>query len=387
MNTEKRASPGENPDLVNQPKVPDQAELSVRSAMVEDVSSATERLALRQVERAEGPAGNEKVPKEEPDSNTAVAAIAAAKETDLATTIPESDRPVLLDAIVQFRGREFLHLPNVFHGNKTAVEYGGEVVNWSTVTRIVQLPSGQKVFVVYRPPFTQIHVWGDNFNKRRCGMKMQKAYLSTWAETFKKRSNIPVLHTERDMVVLPFVPNVNLSDVFFHNNEIDDWGECEWARDVDLEKKFELMRKIVRALKEIHDSGRSWGDLLLDNTIADKDQNVHIVDPETTFGDDVPFIEQKASDLKLTLMTFCGALLKADGFDDFGTIIDAVENEYGDNEVFRYLGEHLCGDLNFIQRIFHAIYNKERFHLAYANYMKLMRAIKDSSVQSPGASA
>jgi hypothetical protein len=375
----------ENQDNVKNPDTPDRV---TSNARVSEISSATERLALGQIEGAERLSDDERAPDEKHDSDTSTAntAIVVARETSLATTIAESDMPVLLDAMAQFRGQQFLHSPNVFHGNKTAVEYGGKVVNWSTVTRIVDLPTGQKVFVVYRPPLTQIHVWGDNFNKRRCGMKMQKANLSTWAETFKSRSNIPVLHAERDMVVLPFVPNVNLSDVFFNNNEIRDWGECEWAKDVDVEKKFEFIRKIIRALKVIHNSGKSWGDVLLDNVIADKDENVHICDPETTFPDDVPFVEQKASDLKLSLMTACGALLKADGLDDFGKVIAIVEEEYGDDEVIQYLREHLCGKLGVIQRIFHAIYNKERFHLSYAKYMELMRAIKDSGIKSPAVS-
>jgi len=273
--------------------------------------------------------------------------------------LEDDDRVFLVEEIRQLKKKTRFKAPAILKGNETATEYDSKVANFSTQTKIVELPSGRKLFLIENYNGSAVHRGLDSLMKRLTGCKMRKAKSSEWKSRFESKSQIPVIPNEADnTIVLDYIPNVNLYDLFANRDRVSDWGECDFAGDMDAEKLLEITDKIVDKVKEIHNKGIAWGELILPNMIIDKDQNIHICDPEVSYDEDVSLTEQKARDL-VDLIISISATMKQKNGVDYPDAVQRIIDRYGDVEVLSELSKLASKKPSFINKLFFG-YTKER---------------------------
>lgn len=266
-------------------------------------------------------------------------------------------------------------LPAVAAGNATATEYDSKVRNFSTITNIVTLSGGEKLFVVYNYSASRVHRALDGFMKKATGCRMKKADFKEWKEQFEQKSRIPTIECEdKNMVVLPFIPNINAYDLFANRGVIKDFGECDFANTVDTNGLLDILEKVVMEIQDSHANNITWGELILPNIIVDKDQNVHICDPETAYDDEVPLLEQKARDL-LDLIISSAAALEKDNVE-YSVVVDRILNKYDDKEVLKELQALAQKKPSMLEKIFFG-YTKARLGLKNS---KQWKSIKEAIV-------
>lgn len=258
----------------------------------------------------------------------------------------------------EFR-REAKYMTNTFTGERIAAEYDIRTNNFSTQTRIAELPDGRKVFMVYDHRGSWLHRGLDGFMKRRNGLKMRKVSREEWKAQFESKSTIPVIENDDpDTVMMPFQPNVNAHDLFAKNAGVEDFGECGWAKEAGIEEKNEMLGLLVDEVKRIHGTGTAWGELILPNVIYSKDKKPIVCDPEVRYDEDVPLPEAKARDLRDLCLSVAGALEQAHG-QNVATTVRGILDRYGDAEVIAELKKAAAERRGFISNLFFA-YEKER---------------------------
>ena len=268
--------------------------------------------------------------------------------------------------------------PSLAKGYKTATEYDSKVSNFSTRTKILNLETGEKVFAVYNYPLSFVHRLLDGASKRLAGDRMSKASSKDWKKTFESRSNIPTIECDDpDMVLLPYIPNVNAHDLFAKNHEIKDFGECSWAENITLDDKLEFGDKMVHAIEAVHNKGKRWGETILPNIIITAEKQVVIVDPETQYDKGVPLKEQKARDLRDMIMSICGALRSSEGESavDYGVVTQRLMSQYSDKSVIEELKTLVAKKPTFIQKMFRGAYESARLGISAKEYEKVAAAI------------
>jgi len=255
------------------------------------------------------------------------------------------------DQVERIKTQNRFRLPSLAHGNPTAAEYDSQASNWSTDTSIITGSDGKKVFVVNRYPFSRVHRWIDTFNRKLAGLKFSKVPAGQWKETFESRSNIPVIENDDPKVVLmPFLENVNLGDLISRNHEMTDFGGCQWADNLDLEAKLQMLDKALDQLSEIHQRGEAWGEAIIGNMIATKEQKVVICDPETLYDDDVSEAERRAGDLRDFVFSATAGMLKSGDVTDPASVVNRLLNRYGDADVIDALQKKAVKKLTLVQR-------------------------------------
>ena len=266
--------------------------------------------------------------------------------------------------------------PSLVAGAKTATEYDSKAANFSTRTAIVELEDGRKAFAVYNYPTSWIHRGLDTVSKRLAGLKMRKAPSREWKRVFEARSTIPTFqYDDPDVVLMPYIPNVNAHDLFARNKEIKDFGPCPWAGDAGLDEKLEIGERIVEELAAVHESGRNWGETILPNIIVTEEKRPIIVDPETTYDADVPDAEQRARDLRDILMSIAGALRTSEGVEDFRPVVSRLVGAYKDPEVIQALKSLAAEKPSILQKIMRAAYETARLGIKPDDYQKVMDAV------------
>jgi tRNA A-37 threonylcarbamoyl transferase component Bud32 len=296
-----------------------------------------------------------------------IAEIVGSKDEDKVADIPAD----VVEKIKTLKAKNAWVAPALVKGNKTATNYDSKVTNYSTVTNIVE-SEGQKYFVVQNYKFSGVHRALDKFMKKVTGCRMSKADSADWKQEFEKKSRIPTIKNEDpDTVIMPFVPNVNLYDLFVNRGEIKDFGECDFAVEMKKEDMLGVLRKITKKVKEMHGSDITWGELILPNMIIDKDQEVHICDPETSYNKDVPLLEQKARDL-LDFITSAAAAMKKKNTTEYGEAVSEILKEYSDPEVVRSLRELASKKPSFLSKIFFG-YTKARLGLSGTDELAAIR--------------
>lgn len=219
-------------------------------------------------------------------------------------------------------------------GTKIAAEYDIRTNNFSTQTNIMQLEDGRKVFAVYAHGGSFVHRTLDGVMKKLSGLKMKKVKRSKWKESFEEKSNIPVIRNDDpNMVLMPFISNVNAYDVFANNHDITDFGENEWAGEAGVEDKLLLAEGMVDELKRVHDDGQVWGESILPNIILDKEKRPIICDPEIRYHNSVSNTEARARDLKDLILSVCGAIKKGENDEDYPKTVHRMLSRYKNDEV------------------------------------------------------
>jgi tRNA A-37 threonylcarbamoyl transferase component Bud32 len=229
-------------------------------------------------------------------------------------------------------------VPSLAKGVRIAAEYDIRTNNFSTETRIVELPDGRKVFAVHANKASSVHRALDGLMKSLSGLKMRKADRAGWKTAFEAKSNIPVIaNDDPNVALMPYLPNVNAYDLFANNKEIKDFGECDWAGRADLEAKLGHADDIVDEIRRLHGQGKVWGEPILPNIIITKDGKPVICDPEIRYDKDVSETEAMARDLKDLIISISGALSRAEGVEDLKPVVTRLLDRYGDEEVIAEL--------------------------------------------------
>jgi hypothetical protein len=292
------------------------------------------------------------------------------------------DRVAIEAASSQLRD-DATKLPALISGIPIAVEYRGQTNNFSTQTRIVSLSDGRKAFAVYSYAASSIHRVLDGVMKHLAGLRMGKVSRKNWKEQFEMKTEIPVIESsDPHTVLMPFIPNVNGYDVFVHNKEIGDFGEIKWANKVDLEKKLELVDKIIDELRRVHEEGKVWGEFILPNIIFTKEQNVVVCDPEIEYDEGVSSLEARARDIKDILHSTCSALAKAEGMQDFPLIVKRILDRYGDEEVIGELQKLAAGKRKWWQKLTFAYEQVRTGSASQQEYEEVISAIQSYNSES-----
>lgn len=244
-------------------------------------------------------------------------------------------------------------------GHKVACEkdYDCGTASYSTKTSIIEI-GGNKYFVVYNYPGSNRHRKADTGCRKAWGEKALKASEEDWRETFVGRSLIPVHKGENDrIVVLPFIPNISLIDVLEKYEDGLFNGDYEYGRRYkDIAAKIDMIGEVSSAMRELHEEGKTWGEVIPANLGVTKEGKVLFFDPETPYVEDTSDVEQKARDLWSWCMSSCGALNRSDlEFDKYTEIINKVLNSYGDKEVVAYMQKNLCKNLSFWKTVRHPV--------------------------------
>lgn len=290
--------------------------------------------------------------------------------------LKEEDR-VAIETASSLLREQATKLPALVKGLPIAVEYSGRTNNFSTQTRIIELPDGRKAFAVYSYAASSIHRVLDGVMKHLAGLRMGKVSRARWKERFEHKSEIPVIESADPYTVLmPFLPNVNGYDVFVHNKEIGDFGEVEWANNVDLEKKLGLVDKIIDELRRVHGQGKVWGEFILPNIIFTKEEQVVVCDPEMEYDAGVSSLEARARDVKDILHSVCSALAKAEGQQDFPSVVKRILDRYEDEEVIAQLQKLVAGKRKWWQKLTFAYEQVRTGSASQAEYEDVLSAIR-----------
>jgi len=235
--------------------------------------------------------------------------------------------------------KEAKFMTNTVTGEPIAAEYDIRTNNFSTQTRIAELEDGRKVFAVYDHKGSAVHRFLDGLMKKLSGLRMAKVSRAEWKRAFEEKSTIPTIENDDpDTVLMPFIPNVNGSDLFERNREIKDFGVCHWATGAGAEEKLSLAEELVDEAKRRHDVGTPWGELILPNVIYSEDKKPIICDPEVRYDPGVTLEEAKARDLKDLCVSVAGALERAHGAD-VGKTVARLLSRYGDRDTVIALQE------------------------------------------------
>ncbi len=290
--------------------------------------------------------------------------------------LSEGDEKRTVLEIKKIKLKHRFSLPSLFAGSKTATEYDSKADNFSTRTDIITLEDGRKIFAVYNYPMSWIHRSLDGISKYLAGDKMAKASSSDWKKTFESRSNIPIIECKDENVVLmPFIQNINAYDLFARNKEIEDFGQCEFAKDIGFDGKMQVAEKIIVELRAIHQKGKTWGETPLTNIIVTPEGNPIIVDPETQYYKDVPIVEQKARDIKDVVMSVCGALKYSEKINDYKPVVDRLLFQYADKEVVEELKKVISKKTTRIEKFVMFLYGVARLRINMVEYQKVTDAI------------
>lgn len=274
------------------------------------------------------------------------------KKAELQKVALSAEQKIELDEkIIGIKKKSNRTLPAVAAGNKTATEYDSRAGNYSTTTSIIELSDGTKLFVIHNYAASRIHRALDTFMKRVTGSQMKKADHADWKQAFESKSRIPTIpYEDKNTVVLPFLPNVNLGDLFRYKDEIENFGECEFASGMDTDGLLGVVDKVVDEVEKVHQGDVAWGELILPNIIIDKEQKIHICDPEVTYDEGMPLPEQKARDLYDLIFSISAVLDKYNV--DYQVSVQRVLLGYGDQEVIAELKKLASKKPKLLEKIF-----------------------------------
>ncbi len=261
----------------------------------------------------------------------------AEKNLDGQIILSASDQAAVQEQItkLQHGARNFAPLLN---GTRIAAEYDIKVNNFSTHTKIIELPDGRKAFAVFAHPGSSLHRSLDGVMKHAAGLRMGKVSRDNWKRAFQEHARIPQIECQDPYTVLmPFIPNVNAYDVLANNKDIKDFGAMTWAGKVDASQKEVLLKSVVTEISAIHSEGIAWGECILPNLIFDDEQRAIMCDPEVRYDASVPLPEAQARDLMDIVLSSCAALRKSEGKADYASTVKLMLDTYADQNIIAVL--------------------------------------------------
>jgi tRNA A-37 threonylcarbamoyl transferase component Bud32 len=247
---------------------------------------------------------------------------------------------------------EAKYVTNTITGEPIAAGYETHATNFRTQTRLETLPDGRRIFISYDHRGSWIHRGLDNLMKQASGLKMRKGNRTEWKTWHEEGSMIPMIENDDPhTVVMPYVPNVNAYDIFLHSKEISDFGECEWVKDLDAEGKLSLACRAIDKVRQMHGSGKSWGEATTSNIIFTQDQEPILCDWEVRYDESkVSFKEACARDLKDLCMSISSALTRSEGMET-ASVVQRLLDQYGDVETVVELQNLVHQKFTLLQRL------------------------------------
>lgn len=288
------------------------------------------------------------------------------------------------------QGRGFVRPWYFVDGNPTALSYPGTARNRSTMTNIMTLDDGRRIFLI-DPKSSSFHRWSDTHLRHLSGSPARKVSESEWKTVFIEKSRIPVLNGEgedivtfpyKDIIALPYIPNVNGIDYFAYNKEINFSEEYAWAGNAGVDEKLSVAKNALSELSVIHSEGRAWGEPAAHNMlIAHEGQSVMIVDPEVLYDTDVPLLEAQARDVLDLTISIAGAMNTASdiGGAEYQDFVTELFTVYPDQDVLEE-AVRIVKPPSLAQRMLYPVYEQKRMsNLPFAEYQAITAAIRNLS--------
>lgn len=324
---------------------------------------------------AETPTARKGIPRDERDPVLFGDFIDHEQNEDGRIMLSEEEMADVILKVDEHKLRTDRSLPSILTGSPTATEYDSKATTFSTRTTIIEV-NGKKIFVVRNYPLSFIHKGMDTAYKKLSGLHMAKARSGKWKERIEEKSEIPVIdYPDKDVVLMPYVDNINAYDAFANNHDIKNFGNCEWARDMHMDGKIELARSIAIELGRVHSTGKTWGEISLPNIIITPDRRPILVDAETEYDPHVPLLERKARDLRDTLLSVAGAVHKSEGVADYSAIVKAMLDAYPSDEVVEEL-QGMDDKAGLIAPVIRRFYDTARLSIGVRERPKVFAAIE-----------
>lgn len=276
----------------------------------------------------------------------------------------------------QVRERRF-SAPSLGTGAPTATEYESHITNFSTRTAIHTLPDGRRVFSVYNYPLSQVHRWFDRIVKTMAGHKRYKVSSKRWKEKFQTKTNIPTFeHDRSDIILMPYIPNMNAYDVFRNNHSIENCGELPWVQDMSVEDKIIIAERIIDAIASGHSRDNAgWGETILQNAIITPEGEPIIVDPEVEFDADMSLEDQKVDDMREMIFSIAGAIYHADNVTDIEQIVHRLLARYPEPAVIEKLSATTNNSFGLLRRLQLQLHDLNYFGMTLESYKAVSQAI------------
>ncbi|MDD2644508.1 MAG: hypothetical protein PHC65_07495 [Methanobacteriaceae archaeon] len=288
-------------------------------------------------------------------------------------------------------------LPALFKGNKTATKYSNSTAaNFSTITNNVTLESGKELFVIYNYRTSGVHCFLDGVSKKMVGLPMKKANYKEWAGAFRKKSLLPVLDliddkgdVDGNMVVLERIPNINIYDLITNFNTLKNPDSkvdgCDFVKNMKKEDLLGVVGGVAREIVKIHNKDTTWGEVVPSNIIIDKNQKIHICDPETVYDKNLSIHEQKAFDLLECVTSFSSVMNRAHQIP-YTETVNTILNNYvalaQDNEkVIIELKKISEKKLTFVNKLGFAYLKAHLFLQGISELMEIRKNIVDFEVE------
>jgi len=216
--------------------------------------------------------------------------------------LSSSDIEEIRIAAKAFKREAWLTGPRIFSGHPVAHQNPdrSEITNFSTITRLVTLESGRKVFLVYRYPLSWIHSITDGIQRIGSGKWSRKPlFRLSWHRLFTNKSRIPTIAIMvPGVVAMPYEPNWNLWDILKNR-----------VADIPAEELLAIFSDVVDQVNELHRNGQSWGELIVNNIILSTETLKPVIcDTEVTYCWFTEHRWQCMSDWHDLIFSACGAL-------------------------------------------------------------------------------
>lgn len=250
---------------------------------------------------------------------------------------------------------------------------GSQAKNWSTITRIIDLSDGRKVYLVYRYALSWMHALLDNSIRILCGRHSWKCVTRRgWQKRFERKSRIRLyeLHVP-GVVAMEYVHNRNLWDVLVNN-----FGNLSY---VEVER---ALADIVRQVNEMHAERVAWADLIVNNLIIRSDTGGGVIcDTEVGYLPWVSTKRQQVLDWRDFIFSVCGAWSQHPEWKDrmcdmAQAMVMAIRNSEVRNELIRDCRKHrLFGDFTFWQYAWFAAFGGQLSQPSRDVYRAIRQAI------------
>lgn len=176
--------------------------------------------------------------------------------------IPNRQLEHLRATAIMFAEETRFVLPSIWKGRPVAHARPqlSRIRNFSTITKVVRLQGGFKVFLIRRYPLSWIHSLTDNLQRwmnGRGGFKPIRT--SVWQKRFEEKSLIPIIPLGiKGVVALPYLENYNLHDVLFNR-----------VLPLSFLETQVVLLSVASRLNYLHETGVSWGEPIVHNMIID----------------------------------------------------------------------------------------------------------------------
>lgn len=276
-------------------------------------------------------------------------------------SLTDEERVFVLNKINEFKQEVKGAKVAITVGYKVEADYDAQVQGWTTQSKVVEMPDGNRIFVLYSYPQGKLRRISDRFMEFLSGDKMHKPWSKDWKRIVEEKSNIPVFaDTPDNMVAMPFIKSINAYDLFAHQKDIKDFGDFDWAEGISVEERLELLPAVTQELERVHQSGKAWGESTLMNFIFTLDKKPILVDSETSYSPEVDLVEAQATDLRNFIVSVCGSLNRSESYTDFENIVRRIFSNYGNEEVKSKLKEMAKAGISKRQRMFFNLFSRFR---------------------------